>query len=270
MRERMPGIDRERRDDRVEDAPEIVLEERALLGRRLLRPDDRDALRGEEGLDLLQEAPVLLVHQLVDPSHDGAERGGGGETVRAGRRVPRAELSLEPRDAHHEELVEIGAEDGEELHALQQGHDGILSLLEDAGVELEPGELAIDEIRLTHGVPLPLKVSRRSMPSRTPRVETVILRYPQRIINSSITTAPARMISARSALRPRSRRRRGSETASSRWRMAITCDCERRSPCRVRRRFDVRARCMRASARTVPPRPMRSAPGAAGGRAAST
>src|SRR5262249_33430684 len=168
VRKGMARIDGQRRDDRVQDAPEVVLQELALLARRLLRPDDRDALGGEEWLDFLQEAAMLLVDQLMDSTGDGGEGGGRGQAIRARGHVARAKLPLEIGDPDHEELVEIRAEDREELHTLQKRDARILRLLEDTTVELEPGELAIDQVRVTHGVPCPLKVSRSKMPSRTP------------------------------------------------------------------------------------------------------
>ncbi len=50
-------------------------------------------------------------------------------------------------DADHEELVEVGDEDGEELHPLQQGQGRVLRELEDAVVEVKPGQLPVGEER---------------------------------------------------------------------------------------------------------------------------
>ena len=58
---------------------------------------------------------------------------------------PGPDAALQRRHADHEELVQVRAEDGEELHALEQRHARILRLLEHAPVELEPGQLAVDE-----------------------------------------------------------------------------------------------------------------------------
>ena len=63
----------------------------------------------------------------------------GRDVVDAG-----AELLQQRRDAHHEELVEVGAGDGEELHALEQRMRRIVRLSEHALVELEPAQLAVD------------------------------------------------------------------------------------------------------------------------------
>ena len=54
-----------------------------------------------------------------------------------------AELLFESADALHEELVEVGADDGNELEALEQGRALVLGLVQHPPVELEPGELAV-------------------------------------------------------------------------------------------------------------------------------
>ena len=53
------------------------------------------------------------------------------------------DLLLQAADALHEELVEIRADDRDELHALEQGRARILGLPQDAEVEVEPGELTV-------------------------------------------------------------------------------------------------------------------------------
>src|SRR5262249_48201156 len=63
------------------------------------------------------------------------------------------DLLLDAADADHEELVQVGAEDGQELEALQKGHLRVLGLFEYAAVELQPAQL-------------PVEVQRRIFPSR--------------------------------------------------------------------------------------------------------
>ena len=53
-------------------------------------------------------------------------------------------LLLEAGDAHHEELIEVRTEDGEEFHPLQQGRMLVPRLLEDAPLKGEQRELAVD------------------------------------------------------------------------------------------------------------------------------
>ena len=59
--------------------------------------------------------------------------------------MPGGLLAHEPGDADHEELVEVRGEDRAELDALEQRHRRVVGELEHAGVELEPGELAVEE-----------------------------------------------------------------------------------------------------------------------------
>ena len=63
----------------------------------------------------------------------------GVRSLEAGR-----DLLLEAGDPHLEELVEVAAEDAEELEPLEQRRPGVERLVQHAAVELEPGELAID------------------------------------------------------------------------------------------------------------------------------
>ena len=62
----MAGVDGQRRQHGQERAAEVLLEEALLLLAGLLGAEQEDALGGEQRLDLLEEAAVLRVHQLVD------------------------------------------------------------------------------------------------------------------------------------------------------------------------------------------------------------
>ena len=53
------------------------------------------------------------------------------------------DLLLETADALHEELVEIGAHDGEELDPFEQRRSFVLGFVQHPAVELEPGEFAV-------------------------------------------------------------------------------------------------------------------------------
>ena len=141
----MTRVDGQRREHR-EDA---LVEERvhlgALLGRERLPVEDLHAVRGEGGAHLIAEDRGLLELEQVGATPDGLEHLAGGQS--AGRAYGDAggDTTLEPSDAHHEELVEVAREDGDELRALEHGELGVLGELEDALVEGEPGELAVEE-----------------------------------------------------------------------------------------------------------------------------
>ena len=61
--------------------------------------------------------------------------------------APRDDLVLEPRDPHHEELVEDRRDDPAELHALEQRLRGIGGQLEHAPHQVELRQLAVEEGR---------------------------------------------------------------------------------------------------------------------------
>ena len=63
--------------------------------------------------------------------------------IRACIRDIRFHLLQNPRDPYLEELVQVVRHNGEELDPLEKGGLRILSLLENALVEVEPGELTV-------------------------------------------------------------------------------------------------------------------------------
>jgi hypothetical protein len=54
------------------------------------------------------------------------------------------ELFVQPRDANHEELVQVRRVDGQELQPLQQRPANVECLVQHPGVECQPGGLAVD------------------------------------------------------------------------------------------------------------------------------
>ena len=100
--------------------------------------------RASAGTKLVVPAVVLRVDQLVRARADR------GELLLRHHPVGRhlfdfaRELLLEPRHAHHEELVEVGGDDREKLDSLVERYRRVLRLGQDARVELEPRELAVD------------------------------------------------------------------------------------------------------------------------------
>ena len=176
MRKRVAGIHGERCHHGQEPALEVVQEIAGLLGRLLPRADQPDPIGFEARHEHLDEEPVLLLDEVVDPGRDGQHGLARGEPVGADRAIACGDLALESGDPDHVVLVEIGAEDGEELDALQERHRLVLGLLEHTAIELEPGQLSVDEgggVRRHRVWP---NASRSSSPSRTPRVETTIVR----------------------------------------------------------------------------------------------
>jgi len=87
------------------------------------------------------ERVVLARHELVEAAPERVEDLAGRAAVGAAHVHARVDLALEPRDPDHEELVQVRAEDREELEPLEERHVGVERLLEHALVEVEPGEL---------------------------------------------------------------------------------------------------------------------------------
>ncbi len=145
--ERVPRVDRERRQHREDVGAEALVEEGEIGGRQLLRPDDDDACAPERGHELGVPEPVGAVDERVDALADGLELLERGEPVGRNLDDGALRLRLQAGDAHHEELVEVREEDAQELEALEERHLGRARLGEDARVELEPRELAVQVVR---------------------------------------------------------------------------------------------------------------------------
>ena len=54
------------------------------------------------------------------------------------------DATLQPGDPHHEELIQVAGEDGEEVRPLEHGQIRVLRQLEHALVESEPAQLAVE------------------------------------------------------------------------------------------------------------------------------
>ena len=106
--------------------------------------DDLDAGLGQRGPHL--RGPGIRVPQL-----QGVRVGGdvGEHLLRRAADVRRNgeagdDAALQPRDAHHEELVEVAREDREEVRPLEDGKGRILGEFEHALIEGEPAQLAVE------------------------------------------------------------------------------------------------------------------------------
>ena len=85
--------------------------------------------------------PLLQLVRLRDDVGEHVER----RPPDVGRhREPGRDAALEAGDAHHEELVEVGGEDRQEVGALEQRDGRVLGQLEHALVEGEPAQLAVE------------------------------------------------------------------------------------------------------------------------------
>jgi len=139
------GVDGERRQHREDQLGEEAFEMRSVVVGQFVPVGEPDAGDFERRGDLVGEDRGGTRHELFDEVTDGAQLVDEVEAVGGGRPEPGRQLLHEPRDPHLEELVEVLAEDGEELRPLEQGQLGVLGQSEDPSVELQPRELAVEE-----------------------------------------------------------------------------------------------------------------------------
>ena len=135
---------------RGEDGPHLgaikILHPEAVGAGEFREGEKADAVFGQGGAQFLPPAFVLAFDQLADAADHSAEGLRGGHAVGGAFHHVAFHLLLEAGDAHLEELVQVGTENAEELHPFQQGSGGVQRLFQDAMVELQPAQLAVDEM----------------------------------------------------------------------------------------------------------------------------
>ena len=86
----------------------------------------------------------MLPDQVAHGLGDGVELRLGRHAVGGALDDAGGHLALEPGHPHLVELVEVAAEDAEELEPLEERSAGVERLVQHPAVELQPGELAVD------------------------------------------------------------------------------------------------------------------------------
>src|SRR5260370_5731607 len=89
---------------------------------------------------------VLVCDQLVGAALDLIKRLGRTQAVRCDIACLAFDLLFDAGNADLEEFVEVRTEDATNLHPLDQWLGRVLCFLQNATIELEPAQLAIDEI----------------------------------------------------------------------------------------------------------------------------
>ena len=140
----MRGVDGERGEHREDAVVELARELGACVLVEVVPVAELDARLLQARCHLLGEHGRLQRDQLLDAGPDRAQLLDLVHALLRGRPDPGFELLLQPGDAYLEELVEVGAEDREELRALEQRQRGVLRERQHASVELEPRELAVE------------------------------------------------------------------------------------------------------------------------------
>ena len=143
--ERVGRVDGQGREHREDPVPEHPVQPLLLPAVELVPPHDGDALLDQGGADLVLEHAGMPCHQVVGDQRDVFEnlarfQTGGGAHGQAGR-----DTALEAGHADHEELVEVAGEDGQIAGAFQQRLRLVGGQLQDALVELQPGDLTVEE-----------------------------------------------------------------------------------------------------------------------------
>ena len=102
---------------------------------------------GDIGEDRAQIAPdrLLVGGKLGNRFVDERELFGRGQAIGAALGDAFADLGLDTGHADHEELIKVICRNRQESHPLQHGMAAIDRFLEHAAIEVQPGELAIDE-----------------------------------------------------------------------------------------------------------------------------
>ena len=140
-------VDDLRREEGHDVLAHVAREEGALLVVEVAGAQVAHALLAQKAADLLVGA-LLDGVELVAARVDGVELLGGRH---AGLGVD--DVLLHQREvgqashAHHEELLQVAPEDGDEVQALQKRHRLVGALIEHALVEGEPRKLAVLQIR---------------------------------------------------------------------------------------------------------------------------
>ena len=143
---RMGRIDRQGREHRVNALRKEVRKVLLLAFRHVGIGVKAEPLVFELRLELLAPATVLIIHHSAHALADGGKRLAGRQTVRACFKRVHLLLLFKARDAHLEEFVQIRADDTEELQSFEKRIRFLNRLIEDALVEFQPAQLAVDEI----------------------------------------------------------------------------------------------------------------------------
>ena len=146
LRERRGGAQRDRRQEREHLSLDPLRDRPELARRAVLERADADARGGECRSELLLPQRVLLGLEPDDRFTDLRERLRRRAPVRSLARDTGACLLPELGHAHREELVEVRRDDRAELDPVEQRQARVGREAEDAPIEVEPGQLAVEEL----------------------------------------------------------------------------------------------------------------------------
>src|SRR5450759_2785936 len=142
VRERMAWVHRQGREDRVDLVDEALPQLRVVPGNVGI-VDDVDACGAKVGADAFEDVAVA-VQQLADSGPNFRQLFRGRLLSRIPGRRMLLGLFHQPRDADLEELVHVAGEDGQEFDSFKQWIALVAGFVQDAMLELERTQLAVD------------------------------------------------------------------------------------------------------------------------------
>ena len=175
---RVARIEGERRQNGTDLPREVGVKMFANLRCPVLRLAEHNLLGRRQRPQLFPTLSQVVQHLHTAAAHRG-ELLQRVEAVRCDVFDSLPQVLLRRRDANHEELVEIRRGNREEFHTFEQGMRRIESLVEDALIELEPAQLAVDVERRVLEIP--------GIKGRGPRCEW----WTRRLGISSLSAPPA-------------------------------------------------------------------------------
>src|SRR2546425_10410231 len=140
----VPGVDRERGQDREDLLAEDRVQLRQLLLADFVLAHEGNAGLGERRQDLAVVDRRLAVDQSLDPRADRLQLFEGRHAVRRGNCDRGQDLLLQTGDAHLEEVIQVLAEDGQKAHPFEEREPGIFRHRQYPLIEIEPRQLAVD------------------------------------------------------------------------------------------------------------------------------
>ena len=133
----MRGVQAHRQQQRTHLALEQGTHPAVLYGRTLAMRDDPDALLRQLWEQFVLVERVLPVHQLAHRGRNGLE-----SRPAASRTARRRQVQL---GAHFKKLIQVRGHDGQEAQALEQRHVGPRSPVENAFVERQDAQIAVQQ-----------------------------------------------------------------------------------------------------------------------------
>ncbi len=147
-REGVRRIEGDRCEDRQVAGQELLFEPCSLGRVQRLGFDNENARRCHLGLQSTP-AGLLIADEGGCKSVDLGELLGGGQPVLACLYDAGIDLPIQARDPHHVEFIEVGSGYGQKPQALQHRVARVVRLLQDAAIELQPRQLAVEIARRT-------------------------------------------------------------------------------------------------------------------------